>query len=159
MCRDEDLNTLSVYGIPCTRTQSHSMDLGDGCFVPPLHSSAAFRSYPWGSELLATLKAHTPPAVDINMQLLGPLHNGQGYSCQITVARQGPAAGAAQQQLGALGRWAANSPGGAGDGLPSTVTSCKLLVGCTGTDELVLYRHVVLEKMESPTQVNTMHSS
>jgi hypothetical protein len=35
------------------------------------------------------------------------------------------------------------------------VTPCKLLVGCTGTDELVLYRHVVLEKMESPTQVNT----
>lgn len=123
-----------------------------GCL--PCH--CACRPYPWGSELLATLKASSPPAVDISMQLLGPVHvrGGQAYSCQITLARQGPAAAAGTaQQTGTQGMWAANSAAAAGNGLPSTSSPCKLLVGCSSTDELLLLRHVVLERMDSPTQV------
>lgn len=114
------------------------------------------RPYPWGSELLASLKVNSPPAVDISMQLLEPVRGGQAYSCQITVARQGPAVAAeaeAAQQLGVQGAWAANSAPAAGDSLPSTLTPCKLLVGCSSTDELLLLRQVVLERMDSPTKV------
>lgn len=154
VCRHQHCVAASVLQTPCAHPAIKTMLSGFAHF-------AASRPYPWGSELLAALKANSPPAVDISMQLLGPLRGGQGYSCKITVARQGPAAGAgaAQQQPGALGTWAAaNSAAGLGHSLPSTVTPCKLLVGCTGTDELVLFRHVVLEKMESPTQVNVTQS-
>ena len=88
------------------------------------------------------------------MQLLEPVRGGQAYSCQITVARQAPAAGGgAAQQMGVQGAWAASSAPAAADSLPSTSTPCKLLVGCSSTDELLVLRQVVLERMESPTQV------
>jgi len=115
-----------------------------------------------------------PPPVDISMQQLEQLPGGRGHSCQIVLTRQLPAAAgtamganstSAQQYPGAhqgAGGTFANSGAVAGqagtfpDSSSNSTASfspCKLLVGCSGTDELLLLRSLVVEKFDSPMQV------
>lgn len=109
------------------------------------------------------------------MQVLGQLPAGRGYSCQITLTRTAAAAAAAPGAAATLAAAIPSSRAGptyqaapqhmmqqqAGpevveDGrrsMYSTFAPCKLLVGCSSTDDLLLLRSVVLEKFYSPLQV------
>lgn len=114
------------------------------------------RPYPWGSELLAALKATSPPAIDISLQLLGTLPGNRGYSCQINLTRVAPAAAAMQSSgagpgsVWAGGTQSATAPSGSSVG---SFSPCKLMVGCSSTDDLLLCRGVVLERLEQSMQV------
>lgn len=134
---------------------------------------AAPRPYPWGSELLAALRAVTPPAINISMQVLGTLPCGRGYNCQVTLTRGTAAAAAASsssaaQQSGAAGGGSSNAwagmqqtaPGAEPESSSGLVsTPCKLLVGCSSTDDLLLLRGLVLETFQSPMQVRMVFAS
>jgi hypothetical protein len=133
----------------------------------PVVCVVARRPYPWGSELLAALRAVTPPAINISMQLLGTLPCGRGYSCQVTLTRGASAAGAASSSSAAAQSGAADidsskawagtqqtAPGGEPESDSRRgSTSCRLLVGCSSTDDLLLLRGLTLETFQSPMQV------
>lgn len=124
--------------------------------TPPPPTLLWCRPYPWGSELLAALKATSPPAIDISLQLLGTLPGNRGYSCQITLTRVAAAAAAVQSSGAGPGSvWAggAQSAAVAGGGSVGSFSPCKLMVGCSSTDDLLLCRGVVLERLEEPMQV------
>jgi hypothetical protein len=139
-----------------------SCRLSNLCILPAVF--LVFRPYPWGSELLAALKAASPPAIDISLQLLGALPGGRGHSCQVTLSRVA-GTGAASNSLAAIqsgslgpeGAWAdrGQQAAAAADGghKLGSLSACKLLVGCSSTDELLLLRSTVLERLESPMQV------
>ena len=135
--------------------------MSTGCNV-----ASCVRPYPWGSELLAALKANTPPPLDINIQLLEQLAGGRGYSCQIILTRKAaaPAAGATAQQhgffagAGLQGAAAAGAVQTASDaagpgGFGGSRSPCKLLVGCSSTDDLLLLRSLVPDKIDTQVQV------
>lgn len=133
--------------------------------LTPVPHLCACRPYPWGSELLAALKAVSPPAVTITLQLLGPLPGrGKGYNCQVTLTKEpsgtapAAAAAAAGAARAAAGSGVSSMGNGAEGGVGSsrTFTPCKLLVGCSGTDELVLLRNLVVERFEPTLQVRTV---
>jgi hypothetical protein len=110
--------------------------------LTPLLLPHPHRSYPWGSELLAALKAVTPPPVSLALQTLQPLPGGRGYSCQVTLtkAMQPPSGFAAGGGPGAA----------AGAAASASFSPCKLLVGCSSTDKILLLRTLVIERFESP---------
>jgi hypothetical protein len=109
------------------------------------------------------------------MQLLGTLPGGRGYSCQVTLTRGTAAAAAAssssaahqcvvlhQIESGAAGGGSSNAWVGMQQTAPGAKpesssgrasTPCKLLVGCSSTDDLLLLRGLVLETFQSPMQV------
>lgn len=114
------------------------------------------RPYPWGSELLAALKATSPPAIDISLQLLGTLPGNRGYSCQINLTRVASAAAAVQSSVAGPGSvWAGGAQSATAEGGSSvcSFSPCKLMVGCSSTDDLLLCRGVVLERLEQSMQV------
>lgn len=133
------------------------------CFVD---HARCVRPYPWGSELLAALKAASPPAIDINLQLLGPLPGNRGYNCQVTLSKVTAAvagtagSNAAAMQAGGLGpgiAWAGTAQqsvaADSSSNGSSSFSPCKLLVGCSSTDDLLLLRGMVLERLNEAMQV------
>lgn len=141
----------------------------------------ACRPYPWGSELLANLRAMIPPAVTMQLQVLEILSN-RAVNCQLTLTRiEGTAGSTATVTAGghasvgsnqtSISKWAvpmhhATSTAAQGPSpqdaarvncVYQTHTPCKLLCGCSNTDQLLLMRSVVLETFASPLQVS-LHS-
>lgn len=56
------------------------------------------------------------------------------------------------------GQQAAAAAAAEGGSKLGSFSPCKLLVGCSSTDELLLLRSTVLERMESPMQVGELFS-
>jgi hypothetical protein len=115
----------------------------------------------------------------MQLQVLQVLPNG-ALNCQLTLTRADNSSSTAARgsyQSTITGAWGmAAAPGaGAGPGaaagggvapaaavaaerkIYSSFTPCKLLCGCSSTDQLLLMRSMVLETFESPMQVTSVH--
>ncbi|KAF8067393.1 MER3 [Scenedesmus sp. PABB004] len=116
---------------------------------------AAQKPYPWGSELLANLRAITPPAVSMDLEVLEQLPTGV-LACRLTLTRTAPpvAAAGGPWQQGGSGQPRGEAAAGASGRALTTFTPCKLLCGCSTTDQLLLLRGLVLETFESPLQLS-----
>jgi hypothetical protein len=110
----------------------------------------------------------------MQLQVLQVLPNG-ALNCQLTLTRANSssnAAGRGSHQTTITGAWgtaaaaagaagttgsgaaAAGAPAAAERKIYTSFTPCKLLCGCSSTDQLLLMRSIVLETFESPMQVS-----
>ncbi|GBF89417.1 ATP-dependent DNA helicase-like protein [Raphidocelis subcapitata] len=109
---------------------------------------AAQRAYPFGATLQSEARGALPPAVRIEVRQSGPTasHAGAFVECEVTLTRSEAAAPASEGAAAAGGQGAAGV-GGTADA-PAT-----LLVGCPGSDELLLHRTIRLGSFVSPLQI------
>jgi hypothetical protein len=112
----------------------------------------------------------------MQLQVLQVLPNG-ALNCQLTLTRANSSSNTAARgshQTTITGAWGTAAAGTTGSGaaggpvagapavaerkIYTSFTPCKLLCGCSSTDQLLLMRSMVLETFESPMQVSSRPS-
>ncbi|KAI8467024.1 MAG: hypothetical protein J3K34DRAFT_47254 [Monoraphidium minutum] len=104
---------------------------------------AAQRAYPFGATLQASARGLLPPAVQLRLRQLSG-QGGGAAECEVTLVREDDVLGGDGGPGGATGRAAACG---------SADMAAALLVGCPGSDELLLHWIVRLRSFQSPMQL------